>query len=161
MSMLKKVENMGQEDMNKETPCDRAIHLHKQGYNSAQSILGAFHETLGIDQKTAMNLAAGFGAGIGTMQKTCGALTGALMVLGCRYYDSDSVFESKQLLFEETQKVLLAFHKKFGSTECFSLLKTDFHKPGGLQKAREQRLFETNCQSYIREICRLLGEAGL
>ncbi|QEN09400.1 C_GCAxxG_C_C family protein [Oceanispirochaeta crateris] len=161
MGILKKVQDSGQNRMNIKDPCDRAIDLHKQGFNSAQSVLGAFHEKLGIDEKTAIALAAGFGAGIGTMQKTCGALTGALMVLGCRYYDSDSVFESKQLLFEETQKILLAFNEKFGSTECFSLLKIDFHKPGGLQKVREKRLFETHCQAYIRESCRLLKEAGL
>ncbi|MDA3958869.1 C-GCAxxG-C-C family protein [Oceanispirochaeta sp.] len=146
---------------NGEDPLDRAIHLHKHGFNSAQSILGAYHNQLGIDAKTAMNLAAGFGAGIGTMQKTCGALTGALMVLGCRYYDSDSVFESKQILFEKSQNILLSFHRKFGSTDCISLLKIDFHKAGGLQKAREQHLFDTHCQSYIREICRLLNETGL
>ncbi len=149
---------MTQELAQKEDTGLRAVALYKEGLNSCQSVLGAFRDELGIDESTAMKMGAGFGAGIGTMQKTCGALTGALMVLGCRHFDAESVFESKQTMFDETQKLLLRFHRKFGSTECYSLLKIDFHKPGGLQKAREERIFETHCQRYIREVCSFLEE---
>jgi len=136
----------------------RAVLLYNKGCNSCQSVLGAFQDELDIGESTAMKMGAGFGAGIGTMQKTCGALTGAMMVLGCRHYRENALFESKQIMFDETQKLLLRFHKKFGSTECFSLLKIDFHKPGGLQKARKQKIFETHCQRYLREVCLLLEE---
>jgi len=143
--------------LNKDTG-SKAVLLYKDGSNSCQAVLGAFQDEMGINETAAMKMGAGFGAGIGTMQKTCGAITGALMVLGCRHYDKDSLFESKQTMFDETQKLLIRFHKKFGSTECYSLLKIDFHKPGGLQKAREKRIFETHCQKYIREVCDILDE---
>ena len=142
----------------KEDAGSRAVQLYKEGSNSCQAVLGAFQDEIGIDEAMAMKMGAGFGAGIGTMQKTCGAITGALMVLGCRHYDKDSLFESKQVMFDETQKLLIRFHKKFGSTECYSLVKIDFHKPGGLQKAREKRVFESHCQRYIREVCSIMEE---
>lgn len=146
-----------------ESPPDRgtrAVSLYKQGCNSSQAVLGAFRDELGLSEEHLLGLTAGFGAGIATMQKTCGALLGGLMVLGYRHFDKEALFESRQLLFDANQKLLLDFHKQFGGTECHALLKIDFHKDGGLRRAREKKVFETHCQRYIREVCRLLEEDG-
>lgn len=50
-------------------------------YNCAQGVLAAFAEELGIDEDTAFRVGANFGSGM-RMGATCGAVTGALMVLG-------------------------------------------------------------------------------
>ncbi|MCR4848904.1 MAG: C-GCAxxG-C-C family protein [Bacteroidales bacterium] len=41
----------------------------------------AYADIAGIDEETAMRLAAPFGAGMGNMEGTCGAITGAGLVL--------------------------------------------------------------------------------
>ena len=50
--------------------------------NCAQAVLKAFEEKLSVDADTLMKLGAGYAAGMGCMESTCGALIGAVMVAG-------------------------------------------------------------------------------
>lgn len=53
----------------------QAIELFNQGYNCAQSVLGAFCEDLGIDFETALRLSSSFGGGMGRLREVCGAVS--------------------------------------------------------------------------------------
>lgn len=57
---------------------DPGIH-----YNCAQAVFIPFAKDFGLDQDTAFALSSQFGSGMG-MGSVCGALTGALMVLGLK-----------------------------------------------------------------------------
>ena len=59
----------------------RAVEL-KAGCNCAQAVALAFADLLPLDEQTLMKLAAGYGAGMGCMEATCGALVGAVMAEG-------------------------------------------------------------------------------
>ena len=50
--------------------------------NCAQAVLKAFEDKLPVDTDTLMKLGAGYAAGMGCMESTCGALIGAVMVAG-------------------------------------------------------------------------------
>ena len=50
--------------------------------NCAQAVLKAFEDRLPVDADTLMKLGAGYAAGMGCMESTCGALIGAVMVAG-------------------------------------------------------------------------------
>ena len=50
-------------------------------YNCCQSVLVPFADLCGLDKETAFKLGANFGSGM-RHGSTCGAVTGALMVLG-------------------------------------------------------------------------------
>ena len=50
-------------------------------FNCAQGVLVPFARALGLDEETAFRVGANFGSGM-RMGATCGAVTGALMVLG-------------------------------------------------------------------------------
>lgn len=50
----------------------RAVEL-KAGCNCAQAVALAFADVLPLDEATLMKLAAGYGAGMGCMEATCGA----------------------------------------------------------------------------------------
>lgn len=50
--------------------------------NCAQAVLKAFEDRLPVDTDTLMKLGAGYAAGMGCMESTCGALIGAVMVAG-------------------------------------------------------------------------------
>ena len=56
--------------------------FHNKGYNCAQSVVCALAPLLEIDTDAAFSLAEGFGAGMGGMTQTCGALSGAVMAIG-------------------------------------------------------------------------------
>lgn len=51
-------------------------------YNCCQAVICAYCEEVGIDDKEIFKLAESFGGGMGGMQDTCGAVTGAFMAIG-------------------------------------------------------------------------------
>ena len=53
-------------------------------FNCAQTVFSLFAPDLGIDEKTALKIASGFGGGMACAE-TCGAVTGAYMVIGLKH----------------------------------------------------------------------------
>lgn len=68
---------------------EKAKALFLQGYNCSQSVVGAWCEDLGLDLETALKISSGFGAGMGRMREVCGAVTGAFMILGLKYGNTE------------------------------------------------------------------------
>ena len=67
-------------------------------YNCCQSVLVPFADLCGLDKETAFKLGANFGSGM-RHGSTCGAVTGALMVLGLAGFRTNS--SSKIVVGEE------------------------------------------------------------
>lgn len=81
--------------------------------NCTQSVLKVFADKLPMDEDTLMKLGAGYAAGMGCMESTCGALIGAVMVAGICTDGKGTPRVSKQLL--ET------FEQACGATVCKEL----------------------------------------
>ena len=60
----------------------QAAAYHKQGFNCAQAVACSLAPALGFDTDSAFRILEGFGAGMGGMTETCGALSGAVAILG-------------------------------------------------------------------------------
>ena len=54
----------------------------KGTYNCTRSVLAAFDDIINVDADELTTKTAGFAAGMGNMEGTCGALIGAIMVAG-------------------------------------------------------------------------------
>jgi len=80
-------------------------------HNCAQAILHTYADMAGIDEATSMNMANAFGAGMGNMEGTCGALVGAGMVLGL--VNKDRVKAMRQM-----REVMTKFQQRNGATQC-------------------------------------------
>lgn len=94
---------------------EKAVKLHKDGWNCCQAVLGSCCESFALNAEQAYRLGAFFGGG---MRKgdVCGAATGALMALGLAYGDENNRQCGKSLEF------LKAFEAKFGSLDCRDIL---------------------------------------
>lgn len=102
---------------------ERAIALHLGGYNCAQSVLAAFQERIGADEKLLLRAASDMGGGISGTHGTCGAVTGMLIALGLiRGYDDPKDTVSKQRLYAEGQTLIARFNELFGTTNCSELV---------------------------------------
>jgi C_GCAxxG_C_C family probable redox protein len=131
------------------------MKAHKM--NCCQSTLTAFCEELGLDRKLALKLALGFGGGMGSMGKTCGAVTGAYMVIGLK---QDLTAADVDKIKELSRKLVRDFSGKFidlhGSTECKDLLGCDLSKPGERDAARDKGLFDTVCPKLVHDAVEIL-----
>ena len=137
---------------------ERALELFRGDYNCSQSVFGAFSQSCGVSESNALSIGSGFGGGIGRRQKTCGVVTGAVMALGCRYFDDSQPQLSKKRVGLKTKTFLQAFEDLHGSLSCLNLLGFDFTSEDGRKKVKELNLFEVKCEKLVADACDLLAK---
>ena len=81
--------------------------------NCCQAVAKVFADTVNVSDEDLQKLAAGFAAGMGCMEATCGALVGANMILGLRTDGKGTVKQSRELLAK--------FKEKCGAVTCKDL----------------------------------------
>jgi C_GCAxxG_C_C family probable redox protein len=125
--------------------------------NCAQSVLYVFSEEYGLDRNMALKVAMGFGGGMGRTGKTCGAVTGAYMVLGLSQRINEN---NPRESIERTYKLVREFNQKFtalnGSTVCKELIKYDLNSPEELTEARNKGVFSTVCPKLVSDAVKVL-----
>ena len=131
---------------------DRAVACHREGFSCSQSVASSLCEELGVDRVTALRVAGAFGSGIGHLTETCGAVTGALMLIGMKYGktlpDDD---KATPKCYEMSQKFFERFRaENDGKLTCKELLGHDTNTPEGLQYVLDHDLFSKLCPNYIR-----------
>jgi len=138
---------------------EKALTNFRSGFNCAQSVLIAFQEDNGPDTESIMALAAGFGGGMGRLQQTCGALTGAFMAIGqhCKkHYDTNELIKSNsRVLIQNVHKKFVNIHK---ASDCKSLLNLDLNTEEGQKKMKDKNLSEKVCEQCVMNAVALLEE---
>ena len=97
---------------------ERAVRRFAEGFNCSQAIVSAYAEQFGLDEETALKIAAGFGGGMGRLGRTCGAVTGAFMVLGLRYGRSSPDQAAKERVYAHIQEFADRFNARNASLTC-------------------------------------------
>ena len=138
---------------------DKAISSFRGNFNCAQSILSSYSDKYGLDKDTALKLATGFGGGMGRMQNTCGAVSGAFMVIGLRYGrgendDTESRDKTYQLIREFSHR----FQKIHGSIICKELLGCDINTDEGRAYYERNDFFEKKCFHYVKDSAKILED---
>lgn len=131
--------------------------MFMQGFNCSQSVFAAFSDKYGIPQETALKIGCGFGGGMRNGE-LCGAVTGAVMVIGLKYGSSD--MESKSLCYQKTKEFTEKFKAKNKSIVCRELLGCDISTTDGMELAIEKNLFKTTCADMVISAAELLEELG-
>ena len=62
------------------TRTEKAAETFNTGCNCAQAVLSSFDDILNKEKDELLAVSSGFGGGMGKLQNTCGAVTGAFMV---------------------------------------------------------------------------------
>lgn len=131
---------------------EKAIESFQSGLNCAQSVVTAFSDEMGFDKALAGSLSCGFGGGMGRLQETCGAVTGAFMVLG--FYNSlkftDNA-ERKNSTYSMVQQLSHEFKKLHGATDCRSLLNCDLRTEEGQRMHIEEHQSKLICEKCIAD----------
>jgi C_GCAxxG_C_C family probable redox protein len=134
---------------------DIAVDYFESGYSCAQAILTAFGEMFGLDNGIAIKIAGAFGAGMSYSGQTCGAVSGALMVIGLKY---GATGEDKQLTYEIARDFIRRFTARNGTISCTELLGYDLGIPEQLEAARGKGLFSTRCNKFVQDSAAILME---
>ena len=104
------------------TRVEETIARHDKGFNCAQAVACTYCDLVGVDEETMFRMTEALGLGMGGMQGTCGAVSGACVLAGMKRSTGNleapnSKAESYKLSREITQKFL----EKNGSLTCKDL----------------------------------------
>jgi C_GCAxxG_C_C family probable redox protein len=126
--------------------------------NCAQSVLLSFAHDLNLDEMTAQKISLGFGGGM-AMAETCGAVTGAYMVLGLKAQTgAKTMAELKVETKAAVRKFNELFIAKHGSLKCKKLLGVDISTPDGAAVANAINLYNTICTELVASAADILEE---
>lgn len=138
---------------------DRAVSSFKEGFNCSQSVLSAYSKLFGLNHEVALKIAQAFGGGMARMGKTCGAVTGAFMVIGLKHGKVQAEDEEAK---EKTYDIVREFVKRFKSLHdsimCKDLLGYDLNIPEEWEEAEEKQIFETRCPEFVKDAVEILGK---
>ncbi|MCL2467285.1 MAG: C-GCAxxG-C-C family protein [Micrococcales bacterium] len=124
------------------------------GLYCSQAVLSAYCEEHGLDKTTARKLSCGLAAGMARLGSTCGAVTGAALVIGLKHGSSRP---GDGQAVEETFALIQEFDERFveahGSTSCRDLLGVDL-RHGDPALATQQ--VKTICPGLVKDAAEIL-----
>ncbi len=91
-------------------------------HNCAQAVVCTYCDLVGLDARTALDIAGAYGTGMGNMEGTCGALVGAGMIVGLATRD-------RNLSRSRMKEIMTRFQQRSGATQCKQLKGAGTGKP--------------------------------
>jgi len=122
-------------------------------------VLSSFGDQFGLDRALALRVAGAFGGGMARMGETCGAVTGALMVIGLKYGMTQAKDEAaREKTYKLVQEFATRFKARHHSMVCRELLGYDLSKPEERKAALEKGLFTTLCPQFVRDAVEIVEQ---
>ncbi|MGD1005431.1 MAG: C-GCAxxG-C-C family protein [Methanoregulaceae archaeon] len=139
------------------TRADEAVALFQQGYSCSQAVLAVFAKDFGLDRNIAFRISQGFGAGIAYNDDVCGAVSGAIMVIGLRYGRTkvDDI-ASKEKTYAVVSEFLREFKKRNNSVTCTGLLGYNLSDPSQFAEVKKKNVVRSRCPIFVREAVELV-----
>ena len=136
---------------------EAAVACFKEGFNCSQAILSTYGVAFGLEGPTALKAASAFGAGMGGLGEVCGAVTGALIVIGLKHGRTEARDKEAK---EKTNALVRDFAGRFRSRHrsllCRELLGCDLTTPEGVAAARQKGYFTELCPRFVRAAAEIL-----
>ena len=126
---------------------EKAVENHNKGYNCAQAVSCAFCDLVDTDESTIFKMTEGFGLGMGCMEGTCGAVSGAVTILGLKNSTGNlEAPNSKAATYQLSKQLVQTFKNKNHSIVCKDL------------KGIETKQMLRSCQGCIEDASEMLQE---
>lgn len=138
---------------------ESAVSCFKEGFSCSQAVFSAYSQLFGLNREISLKLAQAFGGGMAQMGETCGAVTGAFLLIGLKHGRTRAEDEkAKEKTYELVRRFVAAFKRLHGSIRCKELLGYDISTPEGMKKAKENKLFETICPKFVQTAAEIIEE---
>ena len=135
------------------------VSCFREGFSCSQAILSTYGTQFGLNREIALKVAEAFGGGMCHMGETCGAVTGAFMVMGLKYGRTIAGDKQSQ---DKTTSLVNEFVNRFKSRNvsivCKELLGCDLSTPEGTSMAKEKNLFATICPKFVQDAAEIIEQ---
>ena len=92
------------------------------------------------------------------MGRECGAVTGAMMVLGLKVQEGSTEKETRFKVYDLNKELIRLFEQKHGTILCKDLIGVDLGTQEGRNKAIKDNLFLTLCPVFVRDAAQILAD---
>jgi C_GCAxxG_C_C family probable redox protein len=138
---------------------DQAVEYFKGHYSCSQAMMLTYAPHLGLDAEIALQLGTGFAGGMGRHGEVCGAVTGAVMVIGLKYGMKNKDDEdARAKTFELVSELFKRFSANHNSVRCRTILGCDISTPEGRELAKTENRFKTLCPEFVRTAAEFLED---
>jgi C_GCAxxG_C_C family probable redox protein len=136
-----------------------AVLAFIEGFSCSQAVLSTYGPDFGLDRELALKLATPFGGGMARMGETCGAVTGAFMVIGLKYGLTDpEKKEDKERTYEKINEFVEKFNERNKSIVCKDLLGHDLSTQEGREIVEDKALTIQKCPEFVKDAAEILEE---
>lgn len=105
-----------------ESRIDQCTMRHNMGFNCAQAVACTYADLVGVDEETMFRATEGLGLGMGGMEGTCGALSGACVLAGFKNSGGDlQTPVTKGQTYQLSRELVRRFRERNGVTACKDL----------------------------------------
>ena len=102
-----------------QTRVEETLKRHDRGFNCAQSVACTYCDLVGVDEEMMFRVTEAFGAGMGGMEGTCGAVSGACVLAGMKASTGNlEKPNSKAVSHQLAKEILRRFKEQNGSVVC-------------------------------------------
>ena len=93
------------------------------------------------------------------MGETCGAVTGAFMVIGLKHGRTKAdTNRGRDEAYDLVERFVKEFNARNNTIICRELLTCDIRTPEGMKKIKKENLFRTRCPKFIQDAAEILEE---
>ncbi|MDH7512602.1 MAG: C-GCAxxG-C-C family protein [Clostridiales bacterium] len=136
---------------------ESALQSFRQGWSCSQAVLSVFCESLGLEREKAFKISQAFGGGMARMGKTCGAVTGAMMVIGLKHGRTRPEDEkAKEKTYALVLEMARRFQERHGSLVCRELIGFDLSTAEDHEQAKKHGVFESLCPQFVADAVTIL-----
>lgn len=135
---------------------EQVAELFMRGQDCSQVVISHYADELGLPADEANRLAAAFGGGTG-IGETCGAVIGAMMVIGMKYgHNGPDDMEQRNVLMAKRAEFIEKWKERRGSCMCRDLLGDDISTQEGLGRILEAGTMFTLCPELVLDAIDIL-----
>jgi len=136
-----------------------AVELFEAGHACSQAILAAFADRFDLSRDVALKMASSLAGGMGGQGLACGAVTGALLVIGLHSGRVDPDDQATRDRNDElVKRLFVRFQEAHGSLVCNELIGIDMTDLEQKNQAKDDGVFERVCPDLVRRAAEITLE---
>jgi len=146
------------EDSQKSRVEEALSNMQKYG-SCCTGVLASYSPELGIQKDLAAGLGRGMAGGIGGLGNVCGAVSGAVLVIGLKTTNQENLTDKAAGLktMETVKKFVSKFEEQHSSIKCRDLIGHDISTPENMEAAMKANAY-SNCPKFIESAVTILDD---
>lgn len=147
------------EGISPENRVAEALSLMREYGSCCSGVLAAYAPELGMEKALAGRAGRGMAGGIGGLGNVCGAVSGAVLVIGLKNANEDTITDMKTgyEIMDTAKEFIAKFEERHSSIQCRELIGYDISTLEKSAAAMKENAF-ANCPKFIESAVTILDD---